>query len=394
MRSVVITSACRTPIGKFLGAFCDLRAPELGAAVVKEAMRRSSIAPEQVEEVILGCVLQAGLGQAPARQAARAAGVPDAVGALTVNKVCGSSLKAVILAAQAIRCGDAEVVVAGGMESMSNAPYLLPDARLGMRLGHARLLDSLVHDGLRDAFHDVHMGETAEKVAETYGVSREDQDRFAVRSHERAIAAQAEARFEPEILPVPVRDRKGNETVVRADEGPRPNTTAERLARLKAVFREGGTVTAGNASQISDGAAALVLMSEEKAAALGARPLARITAYATGGLAPEWVMMAPKEAIARLCARAGCSLDAFELVEINEAFASQIVALERELRLDPERLNVHGGAVALGHPIGASGARILTTLLYAMASRGLRTGLASLCLGGGNAVALSLERLG
>jgi len=394
MRSVVVTSACRTPIGRFLGGLADLRAPDLGAVVVREAIRRSGIAPEQVEEVILGCVLQAGMGQAPARQAARAAGVPDAVGALTVNKVCGSGLKAVILAAQAIRCGDADVIVAGGMESMSNAPYLLPEARRGVRLGHGRVLDSLVFDGLRDAAHDVHMGETAERVSETYGVGREDQDRFAVRSHERALAAQAQGRFGKEIVPVTLRDRKGVEGYCAVDEGPRPHTSAERLGRLKPVFREGGTVTAGNASQISDGAAALVLMSEEKAAALGARPLARITGYATGGLAPEWVMMAPKDAIERLCARSSCTLDRFEVVEINEAFAVQIVALERELHLDPERVNVHGGAVALGHPIGASGARVLTTLLHAMEGRSARHGLASLCLGGGNAVALSVERIG
>ncbi|HET6203078.1 MAG TPA: acetyl-CoA C-acetyltransferase [Planctomycetota bacterium] len=391
MRNVFITSACRTPVGKFLGALSSLPAPELGAIAVREAVRRSGIGPEAIEEVIVGCVLQAGLGQAPARQVLRKAGIPDAVGAFTVNKVCGSSLKAAILAAQAIRGGDADVVVAAGMESMSNAPYLLPGARTGMRLGDAKLVDSMIFDGLWDPYNDIHMGSTGELVAEKYGVSRGDQDAFAVESHRRAVAAERGGKFAAEVVPVTVRGKKGEATVA-ADEGPRPDASLEVLARLKPAFKEGGTVTAGNASTINDGAAALVLMSEEKARALGARPLARVLGYATGGLAPEWVMMAPTVAIRSLCARTGLALDRFELVEINEAFAAQMVALRRELAIDPERLNVNGGAIALGHPIGASGARILTTLLHAMADRGASHGLAALCLGGGNAVAMAVER--
>ncbi|HKB14799.1 MAG TPA: acetyl-CoA C-acetyltransferase [Planctomycetota bacterium] len=392
MREVVITSACRTPIGRFLGGLSSLPAPELGAVAVREAVRRSGIGPEAIEEVIVGCVLQAGLGQAPARQVLRKAGIPDAVGALTVNKVCGSSLKAAMLAAQAIRCGDAEVVVAAGMESMSNAPYLLPSARTGSRLGDAKLVDSMISDGLWDPYNDIHMGGTGELVAEKHGVSREEQDGFAVESHRRAVAAQREGKFASEIVPVVVKGRKG-ETTLGADEGPRPDASLETLARLKPAFKEGGTVTAGNASTINDGAAAVVLMSAEKARALGARPMARVLGYATGGLAPEWVMMAPEVAIGRLCERTGLTLDRFGLIEINEAFAAQIVALRRRLGVDPERLNVNGGAVALGHPIGASGARVLTTLLHAMADRGVSHGLAALCLGGGNAVAMAVERV-
>ncbi len=391
MREVVITSACRTPIGRFLGGLSSLPAPELGAVAVREAVRRSGIGPEAVEEVIVGCVLQAGLGQAPARQVLRKAGIPDAVGAFTVNKVCGSSLKAAMLATQAIRCGDAEVVVAAGMESMSNAPYLLPAARTGSRLGDAKLVDSMIFDGLWDPYNDIHMGSTGELVAEKYQVSREDQDAFAVESHRRAVAAQQGGKFSTEIVPVVLKGRKG-ETTLAADEGPRPDASLETLARLKPAFKEGGTVTAGNASTINDGAAAVVLMSAEKARALGLRTLARVLGYATGGLAPEWVMMAPQVAIRSLCERTGLSLDRFGLIEINEAFAAQIVALRRELAIDPERLNVHGGAVALGHPIGASGARVLTTLLHAMSDRGASHGLAALCLGGGNAVAMAVER--
>jgi len=344
--------------------------------------------------VIFGNVLQAGLGQNPARQAARGAGVPDAVGSVTINKVCGSGLKAVMLAAQAIKAGDAECVVAGGMESMSNAPYLVPSARNGARLGHAELLDSMVHDGLWDIYNDFHMGETGELAAQKHSVSREDQDRFAAESHRRAVAAQEANEFAREIVAVEVKQRKGDPIRVSADEGPRKDSTLESLSKLKPAFRkENGTVTAGNASTINDGAAALVVMSDARARALGAKPLARVTGYATGGLAPEWVMMAPEVAITNLCKKTGCKLDGFDLVEINEAFSSAAVALRKVLALDPERLNVRGGAVALGHPIGASGARILVTLLHALEDRKKTRGLAALCLGGGNAVALSVERL-
>ncbi len=392
MREAVITSACRTPIGRFLGGLSSLPATELGAIAVREAVRRSGIGPEAVEEVIVGCVLQTGLGQAPARQVLRKAGIPDAVGAFTVNKVCGSSLKAAMLATQAIRCGDADVVVAAGMESMSNSPYLLPTARTGSRLGDAKLVDSMIFDGLWDPYNDLHMGSTGELVAEKYRVSREDQDAFAVESHRRAVAAQQGGKFAAEIVPVVLKGKKG-ETTLAVDEGPRADASLEALARLKPAFKEGGTVTAGNASTINDGAAAVVLMSGEKARALGVRPLARVLGSATGGLAPEWVMMAPQVAIQQLCERTGLPLDRFGLIEINEAFAAQIVALRRELGVDPERLNVKGGAVALGHPIGASGARVLTTLLHAMGDRGASHGLAALCLGGGNAVAMAVERV-
>jgi acetyl-CoA C-acetyltransferase len=394
MNEAVLVSACRTPIGKFLGALAGFRAPELGAIAVKEAVRRAGIDPKDVEEVILGNVLQAGVGQNPARQALRGAGIPDAVGAFTVNKVCGSGLKSVALAAQAIRAGDAEVIVAGGMESMSNAPYLLPSARTGARLGHAELVDSMVHDGLWDIYNDFHMGETGEKVADKYGITREDQDRFAADSHKKAAAAMERGEFDREIVPVTIPQKKGEALVVKRDEGPRADSTAEALGKLRPAFRkEKGTVTAGNASTINDGAAALVVMSDVRARKLGLKPLARITGYATGGLAPEWVMMAPEVAIGNLCKKTGCTVDSFELVEINEAFSSAAVALRKVLSLDPERLNVRGGAVALGHPIGASGARILVTLLHALADRGKTRGLAALCLGGGNAVALSVERI-
>ncbi len=393
MPEAVLVSACRTPIARFQGAFASLRAPELGAIAVKEAILRAGIDPKDVEEVILGNVLQAGVGQNPARQAARAAGVPDAVGSVTINKVCGSGLKAVMLAAQAIRAGDAECIVAGGMESMTNAPYLVPSARAGARLGHAQLVDAMVHDGLWDVSNDFHMGETGELAAEKHAVSREDQDRFAAESHRRAVAAIEAKHFEREIVPVSIPQRKGAPIVVTRDEGPRAETTFESLTKLRPAFRkEKGTVTAGNASSINDGAAALVVMSEAKAKALGKKPLARITGYATGGLAPEWVMMAPEIAIGNLCKKTGCSVDSFELIEINEAFSAAAVALRKVLRLDPERVNVRGGAVALGHPIGASGARILVTLLHALQDSGKKRGLASLCLGGGNAVALSVER--
>jgi acetyl-CoA C-acetyltransferase len=395
VRDVVIASAARTPIGKFMGGLSGLRAPELGGHAIRAALERAGVAPEAVEEVIMGCVLQAGLGQNPARQAAIKAKVPTSVGAFTVNKVCGSGLKSVMLAAQAIRAGDADLIVAGGMESMSNAPHILPKSREGFRLGHAQLLDSMIHDGLWDIYNDFHMGATAELVAKKYGISRAEQDEYALGSHRKAVAAEKAGKFRAEIAPVELPQKKGPPLAVEKDEGPRADASLEALAKLKPAFQaEGGTVTAGNASTINDGAAALVVASAEKARAMGLRPLAKITGYATGGRDPEWVMMAPIEAVKRLLALTGRrSAAEYDLVELNEAFAVQAVALQRELEIPPARLNVNGGAVAMGHPIGASGARILTTLLHAMKDRGARTGLAALCLGGGNAVALSVEAI-
>jgi acetyl-CoA C-acetyltransferase len=388
----VIVSACRTPIGKFQGSLATLKATELGALAVAEAVSRAGIAPDQVEEVLMGCVLPAGLGQNPARQALRGAGIPDAVGAFTINKVCGSGLKAVMLAAQAIKAGDLTCAVAGGMESMTNAPYYLPSARAGQRLGHTELVDGMICDGLWDIYNDFHMGITAELVVDKYEVSREQQDEFAVASHQKAVAAQAAGKFDNEIFAVELKDRKGNVTMFDRDEGPRAETTLESLAKLRPAFkRDGGSVTAGNASTINDGASALVVMDEDAANALGKKPIARITGYATGGMAPEWVMMAPEVAVKKVCTLLSCNPQDFDLIELNEAFASQGVALTGVLDLDPEKLNVHGGAIALGHPIGASGARVLTTLIHALADRGLSRGIAGLCLGGGNAVALAVE---
>lgn len=392
MPNAVIVSACRTPIGRFNGGLSKFSAPQLGAMAIKEALGRAQIEGSDVDEVIMGTVIQAGLGQNPARQAALGGGVPPEVGAFTVNKVCGSGLKSVMLAAQAIRAGDAEVIVAGGQESMTNAPYLIPKARNGLRLGHGQLLDSMVHDGLWEIYNDYHMGETGELIAERCNVSREAMDAYAAESHRRAAASQGEGRFGDEIFAVEVKDRKGNVTVVDTDEGVRADVTAESLGGLRAAFRKDGTVTAGNASQISDGASALVVMSEEAAAKRGLEPLATITGYATGGTEPQWVMYAPVVAMENLKAKTGVENGAYDLAEVNEAFASAACAVTNEAGLDPERTNVNGGAVALGHPIGASGARILTTLLYAMKNRGAETGLATLCLGGGNAVALSVKR--
>jgi len=393
MAEAVLVSACRTPIGRFQGKFASLRAPQLGAIAIAEAVLRAGIASADVEEVIFGNVLTAGLGQNPARQAAIAAGIPVTVGSLTINKVCGSGLKAVALAAQAIRAGDAHVIVAGGQESMTNAPYLMPGARDGMRLGHGKLLDSMVHDGLWDIYNDFHMGVTGDLVAERCSVSREDQDKFAAESHRRAAAAQAAGAFKKEIVEVKIPGRKGEVTVVSVDEGVRADSTVEALAKMKAAFSPTGTVTAGNASQISDGAAAVVVMSDVEAKRRGLKPLARITGYATGGTEPKWVMMAPIYAVGNLVKRNGIPVDAYDLVEVNEAFSSAACAVGKELKLDPARTNVNGGAVALGHPIGASGCRILVTLLHALEARGGKKGLATLCLGGGNAVALSIERM-
>jgi acetyl-CoA C-acetyltransferase len=360
--------------------------------VVREAIQRAGVDPERVDEVIMGNVLSAGLGQAPARQAALKGGLPPMVGALTINKVCGSGLKAVMLAAQGIATSDTDIVVAGGMESMSNAPYLLPKAREGMRLGHGELIDSMVHDGLWEAYEDYHMGCCGEIVSETYGVTREQQDAFALDSHRKAIAAIKAGKFKDEILPVPIPSKKGEAVSFAVDESPREDTSLEALARLKPAFREGGTVTAGNAPGVNDGAAALVVTSVETAKAMGRTPLARIVAQATSGLEPKMVMMTPVPAIRRIWEKTGWSARDVDLYELNEAFAVQSVALTKELGLDPARVNVNGGAVALGHPIGASGARVLTTLLYAMKDRGARRGIAALCLGGGNGVALAVER--
>ncbi|MBM4013943.1 MAG: acetyl-CoA C-acetyltransferase [Planctomycetes bacterium] len=393
MAEAVIVSAVRTPIGRFQGAFASLKAAQLGSIAIKEAVARAGIDPKLVEEVIMGHVLQAGCGQNPARQAARGAGLPDEIGAVTINKVCGSGLKAVMLAAQAIRAGDAECIVAGGMESMTRAPYLLPEARDGVRLGHGKLIDSMVFDGLWDVYNDFHMGITAEKVAEKYGIAREAQDQFAAGSHAKAVKAAASGKFKEEIVPVSVAQPKGDPVVVTADEGPRADSDAAKLGKLKPAFKkENGTVTPGNASTINDGAAAVVVMSEKRAAALGCKVLARVRGYATGGMAPEWVMMAPVDAVRKLNARIGAKADTYELVELNEAFAVQAIAVTKECGLDPARVNVNGGAVALGHPIGASGARVLTTLLHAMKDQGKKQGMASLCLGGGNGVALAVER--
>jgi acetyl-CoA C-acetyltransferase len=390
--SAVILSAVRTPIGKFQGALAPLKATALGAIAVKEAVRRAGVAPESVGEVIMGNVLSAGLGQNPARQAALGGGIPDKIGAVTVNKVCGSGLKAAMLAAQAIKAGDLELAVAGGMESMSNAPYLVPGARDGLRLGNGALIDSVIHDGLWDVYNDYHMGQTAELVAEKYKVTREQQDGWALESHRRAIEAMDAGRFKSEIVAVNVPGKKGATTVFDTDEGPRRDTSLEALAKLKPAFKKDGTVTAGNAPSLNDAASALVIASRALAERLGATPMADIVAYATSGMAPEWVMMAPEEAVRQVWKKAGWKKDDVDLYEFNEAFAVQQVALGRVLEIDPKKHNVNGGAVALGHPIGASGARVLTTLLYALEQRNLTRGIAALCLGGGNAVAMAVER--
>jgi acetyl-CoA C-acetyltransferase len=392
MRDAVIVSAVRTPTGKFLGALKSLTAPQLGALVVAEAVRRAGIEPRVVDECIMGNVVSAGLGQNPARQAALRGGLGEQVAALTINKVCGSGLKAVMLAAQGIAAGDTDVVIAGGMESMSNCPYLLPRVREGLRMGDATIVDSMINDGLWCVFEQNHMGNAGEVVAERYCVDRNAQDAYAAASHQKAAAATAAGWFADEILPITVTQRRGPPVTVRDDEAIRPDTTVETLAALKPAFKKDGTVTAGNAPGVNDGAAALLLMSAERAAALGVPSLARIVAQATSGLAPKLVLMTPVEAVRRVLAKAGWALDDVDLVELNEAFAAQAVAVIRELGIDPGRVNVHGGAVALGHAIGSSGARVLTTLLYAMKRRNVRRGIATLCLGGGNGVALAVER--
>jgi acetyl-CoA C-acetyltransferase len=392
VKDVVIASACRTPIAKFQGALQGFRAPELGALAIKEALRRANVPASAVEDVIMGNVLTAGLGQNPARQAAIAAGIPDTVPAVTINMVCGSGLKAVMLAAQSIRAGDADIIVAGGQESMTNAPYLLPEARAGVRLGHGKLIDSMIWDGLWDIYNDFHMGQTGELVAKKYEITRRQQDEFAAKSHQKAAAAMAAGKFNDEIFAVEIPQRKGAAIRFDKDEGVRADTTADSIAKLKPAFDPTGSVTAANASSINDGAAALVIMSADKAKALGVKPLAKINAYAAGGCAPEWVMMAPEKSIKATSAKVGKKPSDFDLHEINEAFSVAAIALMRVLDLDPEKVNVNGGAVALGHPIGASGARVLVTLLHAMQQRNARTGMASLCLGGGNAVSVAVER--
>src|ERR687885_519415 len=384
-REAVIISAARTPTGKFQGALKGFTATQLGALVVREGVRRAGVAPEDVDEVVMGCVVQAGLGQNPARQAALNGGIPFGVSAVTINKVCGSGLKAVMMAAQGIQLGDAEVVVAGGMESMTNAPYLIPQARSGYRLGNGVLVDAMIHDGLWCAFENYHMGNTGEVVASRYHVTRAEQDEYALNSHRKAAAAIKAGKFKDEILPVEIPQKKGAALVFDTDEPVREDTTLEALAKLKPAFKEGGTVTAGNAPGINDGASALVVTS---------LPLARIAAQATSGIQPELVMMAPVEAIQKVLRKAGWSLSEVDLIELNEAFSVQAVAIIRELGLDPARVNVNGGAVALGHAIGQSGSRLLTTMLYEMRRRNARRGLCALCLGGGNAVAMAGGRLG
>ncbi|HEX5270824.1 MAG TPA: acetyl-CoA C-acetyltransferase [Gemmataceae bacterium] len=392
MADAYLLSAARTPIGKYLGAFADVAAPDLGAAAIRGAVLRAEAYMMAVDEVIMGNVLQAGVGQNPARQAALKAGLPDTVAAYTVNKVCGSGLKAVMLAAQAIRAGDAELIAAGGMENMSRAPYLLFGARQGWKFGDQKVVDAMVHDGLWCAFECWHMGEAAEHIAAKCGVSRAEQDRFALQSQQRAAAAWERNAFAAEVVPVTVGSGPKAKVVAR-DEGPRPETTAEGLAKLRAPFKEGGTVTAGNASTLSDGAAALVVGTRQAADRLGTKPLARVVAYATSGVAPKDIFIAPVAAVRQVLEKAGLRLGDIDLFELNEAFAAQMLACGKELGLDESRVNVNGGAIALGHPIGASGARVLVTLLYAMVARGARRGLAALCLGGGNAVAMVVERV-
>jgi acetyl-CoA C-acetyltransferase len=393
IREAVIISAVRTPTGKFQGALKDFKATELGAMVVRESVRRAGVNPADVDEVIMGCVIQAGVGQNPARQAALHGGIPFGVSAVTINKVCGSGLKAVMMAAQGIQLGDSEIVVAGGMESMTNAPYLIPKAREGYRLGNGVLVDAMIHDGLWCAFENYHMGNTGEVVAERYHVTREQQDEYALNSHRKAAAATKAGKFKDEILPIEIPQKKGAPILLDADETIREDTSLESLAKLKPAFKkEGGTVTAGNAPGVNDGASAVVVTSMERARSLGVEPMARVVAQATSGIEPELVMMAPVEAIRKVLKKAGWSLSEVDLIELNEAFAVQAVAIIKELDLDPDKVNVNGGAVALGHAIGQSGSRLLTTMLYEMKRRDVRRGLVALCLGGGNAVAMAVER--
>ena len=391
---VVIISGCRTPVGKFQGSLSEFTAPQLGAIVVREAVKRAGVAPTEIDECIMGNVITAGLGQNPARQAAIYGGLSSATGAMTINKVCGSGLKAVALAAQAVQTGNSSIVVAGGMESMTNAPYLLPQARKGYRLGNAQIVDSMVHDGLWDIYNNYHMGITGENVAEKYGIRREEQDEFAVNSHRKALAAIKECRFKSQIIPVEIPAKKRGEppTFFEKDESPREDTTIEVLRSLKPAFKKDGTVTAGNAPGVNDGAAALVVTSAQRAKELDAKPMVRIVAQATSGVDPQWVMMAPVDAVRKIWEKTGWKNEDVDLYELNEAFSVQALGVMRELGLDPNNVNVNGGAVAIGHPIGASGARVLVTLIYEMIRRDVKRGIAALCLGGGNAVAMAVER--
>jgi len=393
---VVIISGCRTPVGKFQGSLADFTAPQLGAIVVREAVKRTAIDSAQVDECIMGNVVSAGLGQNPARQAAIFGGLSPATGAMTINKVCGSGLKSVALAAQAVETGNSSIVVAGGMESMTNAPYLLPQARKGYRLGNAEIVDSMVHDGLWDVYNDYHMGITGENVAEKYGITREEQDEFALNSHRKAVAAIKQCHFKSQIVPVeiPAKKKGAPPTIFDKDEGPREDTTMEVLRGLKPAFKKDGTVTAGNAPGVNDGAAAVVVTSAKRAKELGVKPMVRIVAQATSGVEPKWVMMAPVGAVRQIWQKTGWKNEDVDLYELNEAFSVQALAVMRELELNPDRVNVNGGAVAIGHPIGASGARVLVTLIYEMIRRDVGRGIAALCLGGGNAVAMAIERLG
>ena len=393
MREAVIVSAVRLPTGKFLGTLKDFPAPELGAMVVREAVRRAGIDPASVDECIMGNVVPAGVGQAPARQAALKGGLADHVAALTINKVCGSGLKSVMLAQQGILTGDIDIAVAGGMESMSNCPYLLPRVREGLRMGNGTVVDSMIHDGLWCPFENWHMGNAGEVVADCFKVTREQQDTFAALSHQRAAAAQASGKFKAEMLPVSIPQKKGDPLIFDRDESVRADTTAETLRSLKPAFKKDGSVTAGNAPPVNDGAAALVVMSSDRASELGLKPMARIIAQATSGLQPKMLLMTPVEATRKVLAKAGWKLDDVDLFELNEAFAVQAVAVGQQLGLDMDKVNVNGGAVALGHAIGSSGARVLTTLLYALKDRGGKRGIATLCLGGGNGVALAVEMI-
>jgi acetyl-CoA C-acetyltransferase len=392
MHEVVIVAATRTAIGSFQGALANVSAADLGAAVIRQLLAQTQLDPAQVDEVILGQVLTAGAGQNPARQAAVKAGLPFAVPALTLNKVCGSGLKALHLAAQAIRCGDAEVVIAGGQENMSLAPYVMPSARTGQRMGHGQLVDSMISDGLWDAFNDYHMGITAENLVDQYHLTREQQDAFAAESQRKALAAIEAGRFKAEITPIHIAQKKGQTLVFDTDEQPRPGTTAESLGKLRAAFKQDGSVTAGNASSLNDGAAAVLLMSASKAKALGLPVLAKIAAYASAGVDPAIMGIGPVSATQRCLAKAGWQLDELDLIEANEAFAAQALAVGKALQWDPSKVNVNGGAIALGHPIGASGCRVLVTLLHEMIQRDAKKGLATLCIGGGQGVALAIER--
>jgi acetyl-CoA C-acetyltransferase len=392
LNEAVIISAARTPVGKFLGSLKGFKATDLGAIVVRESVKRAGIKPEDVDEVIMGCVIQAGLGQNPARQAALNGGLPSTVAAVTVNKVCGSGLKAVMMAAQGIQLGDSEMVVAGGMESMSNAPYLIPKAREGYRLGNGELIDSMINDGLWCALENYHMGCTGEVVADEYSISRAQQDEFAVGSHRKAAAAIKAGKFKDEIVPVEIPQKKGAAIVFDTDETVREDTSVEGLAKLKPAFKSEGTVTAGNAPSVNDGASAVVVTSLRRARELGVEPMARIVAQAVSGVDPRLVMMAPVEAVRKLFKKTGWSPSEVDLVELNEAFSVAALAVTRELGLDPEKVNVNGGAVALGHAIGQSGSRLLTSILFEMKRRDVRRGIVSLCLGGGNAVAMAIER--